>query len=140
MSARSNTALAQSISPYMSSSSPIVLHIFFLKVVFHLQYLRKTAPTPLTNLRVLTTLTLSQPFLPQVLFIVNCYMNMMMVFVYFGQIFMTLAPPHWCAPPPGLDHFNLTKEQLRDLTIPKDLSTGKYEKCLRYNVDFIEVS
>ncbi|XP_050720191.1 organic cation transporter protein-like [Eriocheir sinensis] len=74
-----------------------------------------------------------------VLFFVNCYMNVMLVFVYFGQIFMTLAPPHWCAPPEGLDHLNLTTDQLRDLTVPRDAATGAYEQCRRYDVDFAEV-
>ncbi|XP_063884704.1 LOW QUALITY PROTEIN: organic cation transporter protein-like [Scylla paramamosain] len=73
------------------------------------------------------------------LFVVNCYINIMFVFVYFGQIFMTVAPPHWCSAPPNLAALNLTAEQVKDLTIPKDKESGAYEKCQMYDVDFVEV-
>lgn len=73
------------------------------------------------------------------LFIVNCYINVMVVFCCFGQIFMTVAPPHWCSAPPHLADLNLTAEEIKDLTIPKDSVTGEYDKCHIYDVDFAEV-
>ncbi|XP_069977245.1 organic cation transporter protein isoform X6 [Penaeus vannamei] len=73
------------------------------------------------------------------LFWINCLMNTFLVFVYFGQFFMTLTPPHWCAPPPDLAGLNLTSDQVKSLTIPRDPHTGKYLECVRYQVDFKEV-
>nr|XP_045605465.1 organic cation transporter protein-like [Procambarus clarkii] len=74
-----------------------------------------------------------------VLFTVNCMMNSFLAFVYFGQIFMTLTPPHWCRAPPDLQGLNLTEEQLKDLTIPRDASSGKFLQCRIYDVDFVKV-
>ncbi|XP_069188486.1 organic cation transporter protein isoform X1 [Procambarus clarkii] len=74
-----------------------------------------------------------------VLFTVNCMMNSFLAFVYFGQIFMTLTPPHWCRAPPDLQGLNLTEEQLKDLTIPRDASSGKFLQCRIYDVDFPEL-
>ncbi|XP_042875107.1 carcinine transporter-like [Penaeus japonicus] len=73
------------------------------------------------------------------LFLVNCFMSAIASFVYFGQFFMTLTPPHWCAPPSDLASLNLTSEQVKRLTIPKDAHTGKYLECVRYQVDLEEV-
>ncbi|XP_069975149.1 solute carrier family 22 member 21-like isoform X1 [Penaeus vannamei] len=73
------------------------------------------------------------------LFSVNCFMCALVSFVYFGQFFMTLTPPHWCAPPPDLAGLNLTSDQVKSLTIPRDPHTGKYLECVRYQVDFKEV-
>ncbi|XP_047471525.1 organic cation transporter protein-like [Penaeus chinensis] len=73
------------------------------------------------------------------LFWINCLMNAFLVFVYFGQFFMTLTPPHWCAPPPDLARLNLTSEQVKRLTIPRDPHSGKYLECVRYQVDFSQV-
>lgn len=72
------------------------------------------------------------------LFSVNCFMCALVSFVYFGQFFMTLTPPHWCAPPPDLAGLNLTSDQVKSLTIPRDPHTGKYLECVRYQVDFKE--
>ncbi|XP_042868886.1 organic cation transporter protein-like [Penaeus japonicus] len=76
---------------------------------------------------------------PKILFWVICLMNVFLVIVYFGQFFMTLTPPHWCAPPSDLASLNLTSEQVKRLTIPKDAHTGKYLECVRYQVDFKQV-
>ncbi|XP_042235055.1 organic cation transporter protein-like [Homarus americanus] len=73
------------------------------------------------------------------LFVVNCIMNVFLAFIYFGQMFMTLTPPHWCRPPPGLQELNLTQEELMHLTIPKDNTSEKFLQCRRYDVDFVEV-
>lgn len=75
----------------------------------------------------------------KMLFLVNCFMNCLMAFVYFGQIFMCLTPPHWCSAPPGLLALNLTQEELKNLTVPRDMSTGKFSQCRRYDVNFEEV-
>ncbi|KAG7161539.1 Solute carrier family 22 member 3-like 2 [Homarus americanus] len=72
------------------------------------------------------------------LFVVNCIMNVFLAFIYFGQMFMTLTPPHWCRPPPGLQELNLTQEELMHLTIPKDNTSEKFLQCRRYDVDFVE--
>ncbi|XP_069957558.1 solute carrier family 22 member 13 [Cherax quadricarinatus] len=74
-----------------------------------------------------------------VLFLVNCLVNTFFAFVYYGQMFMTLTPPHWCTPPPHLQKLNLTEEELKELTIPRDASTGEFLHCTMYNVDFNEV-
>ncbi|XP_042883141.1 organic cation transporter protein-like [Penaeus japonicus] len=73
------------------------------------------------------------------LFLANCFMSAIASFVYFGQFFMTLTPPHWCAPPSDLASLNLTSEQVKRLTIPKDAHTGRYLECVRYQVDLEEV-
>ncbi|XP_047471526.1 beta-alanine transporter-like [Penaeus chinensis] len=72
-------------------------------------------------------------------FCVNYLMCAIASFVYFGQFFMTLTPPHWCAPPPDLARLNLTSEQVKRLTIPRDPHSGKYLECVRYQVDFSQV-
>ncbi|KAK3886203.1 hypothetical protein Pcinc_009622 [Petrolisthes cinctipes] len=75
------------------------------------------------------------------LFMINCYINMIYAFVYFGQLFMTLTPPHWCAAPNELfdSDLNLTLEQIKELTVPKDETTGKFAKCKMYQVNFTQV-
>ncbi|KAK0164203.1 hypothetical protein PV328_002858 [Microctonus aethiopoides] len=65
-----------------------------------------------------------------------------LVFVYFGQIFITLVPgDHWCRIPELED---LTVEQRMALAIPlagetDDATTLGYSKCLMYNVNFTEI-
>nr|XP_027224413.1 solute carrier family 22 member 16-like [Penaeus vannamei] len=66
------------------------------------------------------------------LFWINCLMNTFLVFVYFGQFFMTLTPPHWCAPPPDLAGLNLTSDQVKSLTIPRDPHTAEVPGVRQY--------
>ncbi|ROT68122.1 glucose transporter 1 [Penaeus vannamei] len=67
------------------------------------------------------------------LFWINCLMNTFLVFVYFGQFFMTLTPPHWCAPPPDLAGLNLTSDQVKSLTIPRDPHTAEVPGVRQYH-------
>ncbi|XP_068246337.1 organic cation/carnitine transporter 2-like isoform X2 [Palaemon carinicauda] len=71
------------------------------------------------------------------LFAVICYMSAMLAFVYFGQIFMSLTPPHWCSPPPGMDetHLGLSPDEIKRLTIPIDPDTSEFSRCQMYDVD-----
>lgn len=70
------------------------------------------------------------------LFAVICYMSAMLAFVYFGQIFMALTPPHWCSPPPGLEADDLlSADEVKRLTIPIDPETSEFSRCQRYDVD-----
>ena len=61
--------------------------------------------------------------------------------VDFGQIFMTLTPPHWCKTPEDIVRVlelkvgtSLSSELLRNLTIPIT-EEGQFEKCHRFNID-----
>ncbi|KAK7084026.1 hypothetical protein SK128_025720, partial [Halocaridina rubra] len=74
-----------------------------------------------------------------VLFAVNCFMNAIFAFLYFGQLFMTLTPPHWCRPPPDIYDLELTNEEVKQLTIPMDSTTGDYSKCRRYDVNVTQI-
>lgn len=78
----------------------------------------------------------------QVLFVINCYINAILSFVYFGQLFMTLTPPHWCSAPDELleSDLDLTPEQVKELTVPKDEVTGKFAECKMYQVNITQVS
>ncbi|CAL4059779.1 unnamed protein product [Meganyctiphanes norvegica] len=71
------------------------------------------------------------------LFTVTCYINTLMSFTYFGQMFMSLTPPHWCSPPPEFTSANLTNEEIKKLTIPIN-ENGEYHKCKRYDINFTE--
>lgn len=73
-----------------------------------------------------------------ILFGVAAILNIFVAFVYFGQMFMTLTPPHWCRPPPGLEDLNLTEGQLKELTVPRH-ADGEYLSCARYDVNFTQV-
>ncbi|XP_042872134.1 organic cation transporter protein-like [Penaeus japonicus] len=72
------------------------------------------------------------------LFGVAAILNIFVAFVYFGQMFMTLTPPHWCHAPPGLEDLNLTEAQLKELTIPRH-ENGEFQSCARYDVNFTQV-
>nr|XP_045624751.1 organic cation transporter protein-like [Procambarus clarkii] len=79
-----------------------------------------------------------------ILFAVECITCLFFTFVYCGQIFMTLTPPHWCRTPADLDlnltiDLNLTQDEVKELTIPRDETTGKYLQCVMYDVDFSEI-
>ncbi|CAL4098669.1 unnamed protein product, partial [Meganyctiphanes norvegica] len=60
-------------------------------------------------------------------------------FVYFGQMFMSLTPPHWCKPPETVRGYNLSDEEIKMLTIPQNNETGSFSKCTRYDVDYTQV-
>ncbi|XP_042882821.1 solute carrier family 22 member 21-like [Penaeus japonicus] len=73
------------------------------------------------------------------LFGANCLMCSILAFVYFGQFFMTLTPPHWCRPPAEVTQLNLTPAEVKRLTIPVDSGGGDFQRCARYQVDFRQV-
>ncbi|XP_063600926.1 organic cation transporter protein-like [Penaeus indicus] len=76
---------------------------------------------------------------PQILFAATCYLCVLCCCVYFGQLFMTLTPPHWCRAPPELEGLNLTQEELKNLTIPRHPNGKEFLACQRYDVNFTEV-
>jgi MFS family permease len=55
-------------------------------------------------------------------------------FCAFNQLFMTETPDHWCKTP---DIFNLTKEQRRNLFIPR--TNNSYSKCRIFSVNRTEI-
>ncbi|XP_066947436.1 organic cation transporter protein-like [Macrobrachium rosenbergii] len=73
------------------------------------------------------------------LFAANCLINIFLATVYYGQMFMTLTPPHWCRPPPEVSSLNLTEEEVKLLTLPWSDHSSDYESCVIYNVDFVEI-
>ncbi|XP_063593179.1 solute carrier family 22 member 3-like [Penaeus indicus] len=73
------------------------------------------------------------------LFAANCLMCSILAFVYFGQFFMTLTPPHWCRPPAEVMQLNLTPAEVKRLTVPVDPRGGDFLRCARYQVDFRQV-
>ncbi|XP_047479654.1 solute carrier family 22 member 3-like isoform X2 [Penaeus chinensis] len=74
-----------------------------------------------------------------ILFAATCYLCVLCCCVYFGQLFMTLTPPHWCRAPPELEALNLTQEELKNLTIPRHPNGKEFLACHRYDVNFTEV-
>nr|AEB00643.1 glucose transporter 1 [Penaeus vannamei] len=72
------------------------------------------------------------------LFGVASILNIFVAFVYLGQMFITLTPPHWCHAPPGLEDLNLTEGQLKELTVPRH-ENGDFHSCARYDVNFTQV-
>ncbi|CAL4127331.1 unnamed protein product, partial [Meganyctiphanes norvegica] len=72
------------------------------------------------------------------LFIPTCYINILWSFTYFGQMFMSLTPPHWCSPPPDSEFANLTSDEIKRLTIPLN-ENGEFHKCKIYDINFTEV-
>ncbi|XP_027213389.2 organic cation transporter protein-like [Penaeus vannamei] len=74
-----------------------------------------------------------------ILFAASCVLNVFVVFVYFGQIFMTLTPPHWCRPLAPLLRLNLSELELKALTIPRHHNGRDFLSCSRYDVNFTQV-
>jgi len=75
----------------------------------------------------------------QRLFIFSLLVNYFMAVVYFGQIYMTLTPEHWCAVPElGL----LEPEVRRSLSIPLENRDGHlaYSRCRMFDINFNQVS
>ncbi|XP_043201565.1 solute carrier family 22 member 3-like [Amphibalanus amphitrite] len=60
-----------------------------------------------------------------------------LAFNYFGQIWLTLEPDHWCRVP-ALEARGWTQQQIRNLSSPLETrSTGvKHSQCRMYDVDF----
>ncbi|XP_064077366.1 organic cation transporter protein-like [Macrobrachium nipponense] len=73
------------------------------------------------------------------LFAANCIINIFLAVVYYGQIFMTLTPPHWCRPPLEVLSLNLTEAEVKLLTLPWSNHSSDYESCVIYDVDFVEI-
>ncbi|KAH8023570.1 hypothetical protein HPB51_014819 [Rhipicephalus microplus] len=57
----------------------------------------------------------------------------MRVIPLFAHIFTLLEPPHWCRQPELEDLFNLTREEARDLGVPRE-SGGKWSMCTMYDL------
>ncbi|XP_077300548.1 carcinine transporter isoform X2 [Arctopsyche grandis] len=54
---------------------------------------------------------------------------------------MTDVPEHWCAVPYLINNTNMTAEQRKQISIPKDGDSNRgYDKCLRYRMNWTEMS
>ncbi|XP_075748573.1 beta-alanine transporter [Rhipicephalus microplus] len=62
----------------------------------------------------------------------------MRVIPLFAHIFTLLEPPHWCRQPELEDLFNLTREEARDLGVPRE-SNGKWSMCTMYDFNLTEL-
>ncbi|XP_065302224.2 beta-alanine transporter-like [Dermacentor albipictus] len=58
----------------------------------------------------------------------------MRVIPLFAHIFTLLEPPHWCRQPELEDLFNLTREEARELGVPRE-SDGSWSKCSMYELN-----
>ena len=69
------------------------------------------------------------------LLLISLPVNYFLAIVYYGQIYQTLTPDHWCAVP-ELDH--LDPADRRNLSIPMEMRDEKwvYSRCLVYDVNF----
>lgn len=76
----------------------------------------------------------------QIMLGANCLLTIFLVIVYFGQLFMTLTPPHWCSAPPDLLQLNLTQQQLKLLTVPRRHdASDDFHSCIRYDINLTQV-
>ena len=75
----------------------------------------------------------------QRLFIFSLLVNYFMAVVYFGQIYMTLTPEHWCAVP---ELGFLEPEVRRNLSSPLENRDGHlaYSRCRMFDINFNQVS
>lgn len=62
----------------------------------------------------------------------------MRVIPLFAHIFTLLEPPHWCRQPELEDLFNMTREEARDLGVPRE-SGGKWSMCTMYDFNLTEL-
>lgn len=62
----------------------------------------------------------------------------MRVIPLFAHIFTLLEPPHWCRQPELEDLFNMTREEARDLGVPRE-SDGKWSMCTMYDFNLTEL-
>ena len=59
-------------------------------------------------------------------------------FLAFNQVFLSASPDHWCKVS-ELNQYNLTADQVKNLSIPINDKTGEYRKCQQYDVNFTEI-
>lgn len=59
----------------------------------------------------------------------------MRVIPLFAHIFTLLEPPHWCQQPELEELFNLTREQARELGVPRE-KDGTWSKCSMYQFNW----
>lgn len=59
----------------------------------------------------------------------------MRVIPLFTHIFTLLEPPHWCRQPELEEFFNLTREQARDIGVPRE-SDGRWSQCEMYDFNW----
>jgi len=73
------------------------------------------------------------------LFIFSLPVNYFLAIVYFGQIYMSLTPEHWCSVP-ELDY--LEPDVRRNLSIPMEVRDGQlvYSRCQMFDINFTDVS
>ena len=66
-----------------------------------------------------------------------------LAFNYFGQIWMTLEPDHWCRVP-ELEALGWTQEQIRNITSPPEYRGSsvrqQYSQCRMYDVNFTDIN
>lgn len=59
-------------------------------------------------------------------------------FLAFNQVFLSASPDHWCKVS-ELNQYNLTQDQVKNLSIPFNEKAGEYRKCQQYDVNFTEI-
>lgn len=59
----------------------------------------------------------------------------MRVIPLFTHIFTLLEPPHWCRQPELEELFNLSREQARDIGVPRE-SDGRWSQCQMYEFNW----
>ena len=59
-------------------------------------------------------------------------------FLAFNQVFLSASPDHWCKVS-ELNQYNLTADQVKNLSIPFDDEIKEYQKCQQYDVNFTEI-
>ena len=66
-----------------------------------------------------------------------CLVGFPLAFQNMGIVFLAGSPDHWCHDP-ELQRFNLSQEQLKKLTIPKEVKDGeeRYSQCKVYDINF----
>ncbi|XP_077524636.1 solute carrier family 22 member 6-like [Amblyomma americanum] len=63
------------------------------------------------------------------------FMVPMRVIPMIAHIFMMLEPPHWCRQPELEELFNLTREEARELGVPRE-KDGTWSKCSMYEFNW----
>uniref|UniRef100_H2Z494 Uncharacterized protein n=1 Tax=Ciona savignyi TaxID=51511 RepID=H2Z494_CIOSA len=64
------------------------------------------------------------------------YLSYATAYIHQSGIFLSAVPSFRCAVPPLDDpSFGLTEAEIRNYTIPKNLSTQKYDSCHRYDLN-----
>lgn len=57
-----------------------------------------------------------------------------LAFVLIGVVFLGYTPDHWCKSAGLLEKCDFSKEQVRDLTVPRTGTRGAFSKCVKFDV------